>query len=240
MMNEKNEPKLVSEDNVLGKKYEHPSWGVIQVSRVSGQKQLLGSNLKHQHFVTLNIGRGKKYIGDSGEERIHGGMRGELIEVALSEAQWAQLLSSMNMGSGVPCTLTYINKERMPECPEDDVRERFHRTVQADVAGFANNLNKLQREIAARFEDPKALTKVEKKEILSKLDSVLTELQSNMPFVLEMFEEKLEQQVAAAKTDIDSFLAYKAQLLGMKDLQEHLALNEGDARELSPGNVEEG
>lgn len=35
----------------------------------------------------------------------------------MSEGQWARLLSSLNVGSGVPCTITTVNGEEVPDPP---------------------------------------------------------------------------------------------------------------------------
>lgn len=237
-----NEPVLVSEDNVLGKQYQHPSYGVVQLSRVSGLKTLFGSNLRHQHFVALRIGGASRYVGDSGEERIHGSsMRGELVEVCMSEAQFGQLLSSMNMGTGVPCTLTYVNKQQIADCPVDHVKERFQETIKEDARKLSAQLSKIKSEIAARFADPRALTKVEKQDLLKKLDLALMEMTENIPFVQEMMQEKLEEQVIAAKTEIDSHLQMRAQQIGMQNIQERVAvLGEGfDDRPALPSGKEE-
>jgi len=101
MAREIEEPKLVKEDH-HGKSYEHPAFGQIRASRVSGHAVLYGSDFVHQGFVTITISTSQLqrtlarewYFGKS-----------EVIEVALSEAQWATFVSSMNMGSGVPCTI---------------------------------------------------------------------------------------------------------------------------------------
>lgn len=232
------EPKLVKRDDLMGDAtYEHPAWAVVQVSRRSGLVDLFGSALQHQHYVALTIGRADKIVSDNGEERTFGGLRGELIEINMSEAQWGQLLSSMNMGGGVPCTLTYVNGERVPEAPPSRMVDQYHDAAKERAKELGKELIELRKTIETRFADKKPLTVKEKEELLNKVNMAVMSLVDRLPFVQSMMQESLEKQVAAAKTEIDSFLQYKAQLLGFKQITDKIAtLTEGDTKELGDGS----
>lgn len=224
MKREHVDPVLIQGDSILGDTHwEHPSWAVVQVGRVSGLADLFGSALQHQHYIKLSIGRAQKIVSDNGEERAFGGLRGEIVEILLSEAQWAQLLSSMNMGQGVPCTLNYLDKKKVPECPPSRLSAQFHEAVQEDVKKLALQLQELQQVMSERFSDKRALTKDEKNELLGRANSAIRTLTDKLPFIQQMFQEKLEEQVAGAKIEIDSFLAFKAQLLGFQEITDKVA-----------------
>ena len=232
------EPVLVGEDKQMGDKtYEHPAWGIIQVSRRSGLADLFGSALQHQHYVSLSIGPARKVVTDHGEERASGSIRGELIEINMSEAQWGQLLSSMNMGGGTPCTLTYVNGQRVPEAPPSKMVDQYHDAAKERAREVGKELLELQEAIKTRFADKKPLTVKEKEELLNQINMTVMGLVDRLPFVQSMMQEALEKQVAAAKTEIDSFLQYKAQLLGFKQITDKIAtLTEGDIKELGDGS----
>lgn len=218
------EPTLVSEDKQMGDRtYEHPAWGIIQVGRRSGLADLFGSALQHQHYISLSIGPARKIVSDHGEERASGSIRGELIEVNMSEAQWAQLLSSMNMGGGIPCTLNYVNGQRVPEAPPSEMVDQYHDAAKERAREIGKELLELQETIKTRFADKKPLTVKEKDELLGKVNMTVMALVDRLPFVQSMMQEALEKQVAAAKTEIDSFLQYKAQLLGFKEISDKVA-----------------
>jgi hypothetical protein len=227
------EPTLVSEDKQMGDRtYEHPAWGMVQVSRVSGLVDLFGSALQHHHFVRLSIGSARKVVSDSGEDRHSGSIRGEIVEVLLSEAQWAQLLSSMNMGGGVPCTLNYISGERLPEMPPSAMVDQYHDAAKQQTQEIGQELLDLQKAIAERFADKKPLTIKEKEDLLGRVNSTVRALVDRLPFIQSMMQEALEKQVAAAKTEIDSFLQFKAQLLGFQQITEKIAsLSDGKGEE---------
>lgn len=88
-----------------GKAYEdyreyHPAYAMIGAARVTtmtagGGARLFGSDFRHQAYVTVTI-RTASLSRTAQAEYIHG--ETELIEVALSEAQWATFVSSMNVG----------------------------------------------------------------------------------------------------------------------------------------------
>ena len=86
---------------------KHPAFGTIGVFRTSGQRHLFGSPLqRHQGYVTIRVNHAEKVRSGRGYYWYFA--RKNIIEVALSEAQFAQLITSWNVGEGVPCTLDSI------------------------------------------------------------------------------------------------------------------------------------
>ena len=106
------------EDGHKDHKENHPAYGSIQVSRVSGQATLFDSEFQHQHYICLRISSAEVLRGLS-NNWIH--QKGGLphIEIEMSEAQWATAISSLNSGSGSPCTLKHVNGERVPKIERD-------------------------------------------------------------------------------------------------------------------------
>lgn len=226
-----NEPKQVGEEGLHGDRtYEHPSWGTISACRTSGHQTLFGSALRHMHYISLRIDRGQMTVDRHGREGVHSRSAGcgEYIEVMLSEAQWGQMLSTPNTGAGTPCTINYVMGEKIPECPPGKMKARFHETIKADAEAVVDELDTFQKELVERFENSKPLTKAEKQQIIDRMSTILRGVGDKMPFVQQMFTEKLEEQVAEAKIEIDSFLAHRAHQLGMGQIREQVAsLDEG-------------
>ncbi|KKL96942.1 hypothetical protein LCGC14_1839510, partial [marine sediment metagenome] len=100
--NESQEPTIeVTKDDPINDTVErHPAYAQIGAMRVSGSHgaYLYGSDFRHQHYIMIQIHDSVLHRSLSGD-RAHSGKR--LIEVALSEAQWATFVSSLNQGSGV-------------------------------------------------------------------------------------------------------------------------------------------
>src|SRR5882672_2554814 len=86
-------------------KREHPAYAMIGAYRwTGGGNQLFASPIKHNAGVTIRIveahEQGDQYVWRQFGQKV-------ICEVNLSEAQWASFVTAMNVGSGVPCTLSY-------------------------------------------------------------------------------------------------------------------------------------
>ena len=104
--------------------HEHPSYGVISFSRTyGGEKNLFGSSIKHQNTIRMKVSHAKL------ERRLnedHVYEKDKIIEVEMSEAQFAQAITSLNSAAGVPVTLLYTQKEgKIPPCNFSNKRETF-------------------------------------------------------------------------------------------------------------------
>jgi hypothetical protein len=97
------DPTIEKVDSPISDSVEkHPAYAQIGASRVSGGTYLYGSNFAHQHYVTISITKSELNRSLS-RDWASGGE--EYIEVALSEAQWASFVSTLNSGTGIQCTL---------------------------------------------------------------------------------------------------------------------------------------
>jgi hypothetical protein len=101
------EPTRVATNNAWSEYEEnHPAYGMIGASRVSGGAYLYGSDFRHQHWMTIRIHHGRLLRSDLSYD--HYMAEGQIIEVELSEAQWATFVSAANVGDGVPCTINWV------------------------------------------------------------------------------------------------------------------------------------
>jgi hypothetical protein len=122
MMNNFEHPTIERRENdPLSDSVErHPAYAQIGASRVSGRAFLYGSDFDHHAYMTISIYKSELHRGLSCDRAFS---RGEIIEVALSEAQWATFVSTLNVGSGVQCTIQHLNRERVPQLPEAPKRK---------------------------------------------------------------------------------------------------------------------
>lgn len=181
---------------------KHESFGFIRASRVSGHTELFDSAIKHQHYVTITIGEAEQHRRHS-ETYVHGSIRG-LIEVSMSEAQFAQFITSMNVGSGAPCTLTWVNGQyRSPPPADINTRETFESEVKAKADKVGWNLKEGIAEVKSLLDKGKA-NKGELKVALEKLETAQRELVSNMPFLMKQFAEGVEKLTERAKMDLNA------------------------------------
>lgn len=200
------------------KRLEHPSFGLISIHHVNGHSTLFGSPIQHMGTIRLQIHTAAQYRSLHEDKYIHKDVL-PIIEVEMSESQFARMITSPNCGEGEPCTLRQINfdgkKFRPPPPPRDDLSQSFHDDVKADVSKAASNIKDLYQRVSELFAAKKVIGVNDKAEILKEIGLCLQHVESNMPFVLSMFEEHIEKQVDNAKTEIDSFLKARALQLGM-------------------------
>lgn len=216
---------------------EHPSYGMVGFSRITGNPgRLFGSPLRsHESFVTLRVSHGQR-IHELGYDRFYSGIRGNVLEVILSAGQFSELLTTMNIGSGIPCTIRYINGEEIPKPPEDveleveKVRKGFKKDLKDIVAQIKKDREKLEELLSK-----KTLSKADKDTISWMVAKVEQHVEANMPFMLRQFEEASETVVKHAKAELDSFVTSNVISEGLRAIKERA---EAKVPELPPKKEE--
>lgn len=178
----------------------HPAFAQIGAYRTrGGNTALYGSDFNHHAYMTIKITRSELNRGLNRDW--HYG-RGEIIEVALSEAQWATFVSTPNMGSGTPCTLQALEGRIIPGLPDPTNRsDQFRGEIKA-------KLEKTVQKVADTLAGVEALglPKGKTAALRETLASLLTELHSNLPFVASQFEEHMEDTVEKAKIEVHGYM----------------------------------
>lgn len=208
----------MSDDEIHEK---HESYAMVSFSRRTGDPGVLfGSPLHHHHsYIALTIRRAER-IHNLGHDRFYGSMRGDLIEVDLSPAQFAELLTTMNVGMGVPCTLRYLDGKQMEKPPTVEMEtEKVQTSFEKDTKKLVHSLEQKQHQIDEILEK-KALSKDDRAKIRSLLDTAIREVGSNMPFMLERFSEATEKVTTHAKAEVDAFITHNVILEGIRAIQE--------------------
>ncbi len=200
---------------------EHESFGTIRLSRCSGQHQLFGSAVDHHSFITLTICEATHIRSNLHYDRISAGK--ELIEVALSQVQLSEMLFNMNAGEGTPCTLMrrvvdnkYVSMKPPPATTKQEAYEEEFKKELKDLCGHMKELVAAARSLEAK---PTA-TKGDRKELTAKAEKALQDLECNMPFIIKMFNEKVEKVVTEAKGEIEAYAGHIVQQTGLKALAE--------------------
>lgn len=216
----------------------HPAFGVVGFSRVSGNPgKLFGSNLTtHGSYIMLRISQAKRRH-DLGRDLVMADRRERAIEVSLSAEQFAQLLTTMNVGDGVPCTITRRDGKRVPDMPagEKSEPERIQENFEENTKEFTAQLGVGIKEARESLRGKAPMRRKERDHIAEVLEWVLREVQSNMPFHLRQFQESTDRTVNQAKAEVDSFVTTVAFNAGMDKLREVMA---GDGPKMLPERTE--
>jgi hypothetical protein len=171
---------------------------------VSGHATLFNSDFRHQHYITIRIKRAS-LRRDLSNDWIFGGQ--ELIEVALSEAQWATFISTLNHGDGVPCTLNWLPDGLVPGIePDLDRRAQFRGEVSEHIVDALASIDEVLASPGLRKKDKEALERAKR------------QMQGNLNFIVEQFDEHAEKTLEKAKIEVEAYLTGAVQRAGLKAL----------------------
>lgn len=112
----------------------HPSYGLVRLGHVSSSSRtpMVGSRAYHTRRICLEISRGRVYRGQNEEHAFdeHWIEDSDIVRCYLTYSQFAELISNMNQGSAIPCTLSYVMDERMSQPPRpESFAGRFKKRV---------------------------------------------------------------------------------------------------------------
>lgn len=220
------------------KVYTHESYGQVSFSRIqsTGGRRLYGSSLaSHLTTVRLRIARSGRRHGLS-QDWFH--ERERIVEVELSAAQFAELLTTMNAGAGVPCTIVSLGRDRMEEPPPveteaEAVRTGFHE----DMARIVAETKAWRAEVMTALDGAKGITKATRDLVTKGVDRVVQHLAANAPFVVESFQEASARVVSAAKAEVDAFMLHNVIQAGLAHVRGLNAAQPDDGRHVIDTNL---
>ena len=203
---------------------EHESFGMISLSRVSvggdDQRMFFGSDVSHDAAIMLTIHSAHEVVNDSGFTRYHPAR--QIVELYLTPSQFSTLLTSLNYGSGVPCTLrtrpadgaefvscqfpTSVTKSQRIR---DAVKKRA-----GDLISQVRNLTAITKELV----DGK-VNKTILKEFEKKIVHIQTDIEHNLPWYAEVIQDHLDKAVVDAKADVDEFVTQTIVKTGIETIK---------------------
>ena len=202
-------------------KEEHPSYGMIDIARVTTtpKQPLFGSSILHGELIALRI---KHAEVDRHLNRHWYFGRNEIVEVWMSYSQFTQAIMSMNT-SGVPVTIKHIYNKSV-EQKEDlkNTKELFSKEFQSQLNKTLRQSHDMIDKINNICNSPNPIKKSERQELRSLADSININLKSNLKFILQSFEEQMNETITEATGEIESFFENKIRSLGIESLQEKI------------------
>lgn len=195
----------------------HPAFGMISLCRTtcSPTSVLFGSAVKHGNYISLTIKEAERHASNSHDFYFG---RKELIRVIISGTQLGDMLTSMNAGDGVPCTIQRFNGEGRPP-----IEEFF--TVQDEAqAQMAQQLDQLFEKSKVLLDKARGIVekgspkKAEKEELLSLLTQLNHGIGSNLRFAGKCFDEKVEKMMTQAKGEVEAFISNRIHSAGLDAL----------------------
>ena len=122
--------------------YEHDSFGLLSFSRLSSNigTPLFGSSIKHSNTIRMEVKRGSvsRHLAS---DWYHDDQGPPIVQVEMSYTQFAEAVSAMNCGVGVPVTLMRVNGEKMPPCEIISKISEFSDEFEKDMVEIASRAN---------------------------------------------------------------------------------------------------
>lgn len=196
----------------------HPSYGLIGISRVNGHQHFFGSDTKPDSYIDIRIKRAEQ-SNEIGRSWYFG--RERLIELRMTNTQFAEMITSLNQGEGIPCTLEFVKGEgKIEQEKEKEYKVDFHKRKMSE------NAKKVLERLNSQIEDAtKSIQKLPKKdqENLNVIFSSLKrELNQNFPWYMQQYYETMETVAQDIKSNMEADLMHKLQQLGLETLQNAL------------------
>lgn len=198
-----------------GEIHSHPAFGQLQITRGQGVSGVLyGSDFHHQHSIRLVLFGSERHRHLSNDW--HHANHKTVVEIEMSEAQWAHFVSSHGMGGGTPVTIRYVRDVGMiPGIPRPvDRSKEFADEMKKTMAQATGSIAKMRE-----FVDGLNIPKARYKELMGFLSSIEAGIGNSAHFVAEQFGEHMEQVKTAAKIEIDGYLGNTAARIGLSNLK---------------------
>lgn len=211
-------------------KKQHPSYGMIRIcrSQVGGPgTALFGSSIMHNNVIRLSISRGE-LERERNEDKFYakGSRKDKIVEVEMSYTQFAEAITSLNIGEGIPVTITNINGEQIEQCPYRNRQKIMRREMNEAVHDVMQELEKRSEEIEKLLKEKRVLSREDRDNILWALKSVRQELKSNLPYLQTMYSEQMDKTLTEAKGEFEACLQNKMNSIALAVISEQMKKEE--------------
>lgn len=227
-------------------KKQHPSYGMIRFARSSiggSGTALFGSSIMHNNVIRLSISKGMMEREGNEDWFLAGtDINDMIVEVEMSYTQFAEAITSLNIGEGIPVTITKVNGTFVEPCPYSDRQKVMRREVDEATRDLVRQLEKRSEEIEKLLDEKRVLSREDRRNIVSTLKNVRQELKSNIPYLQKLFAEQMDKTVTEAKGEFETYLQNKMNSIALAAIseqmkQEEISLNRNMIPELE---VQEG
>ena len=206
-----------------GTYFTHDAYGTIRLTNPQGgSSTLFGSDIGHDNRVRIEICRARL-------DRSHGRdwifPRETVVDVEMSHAQFAQFITSSGKGDGTPCTLIVAPSpdtrvQAMPAIANIETKHAtFKREIRDEAIKTVEFLEKQVDVLVSLVANGKPRIS-ELKDISRSLKVTLSNLPSNMEFVVSSAEEALERATSDAKIEVEAYIAATAQRIGLNHISQ--------------------
>ena len=191
---------------------------MISVSRIHHQPEyLFGSDVEHMNTVVLRIHHGE-HIRDETLHRDIFNDTGTIIEVQMTEQQFAAMITTMNVSGGSPCTISRLNGKTVAKPPKHRQQQVFERELRDAGTKMTEELTAIEKELESAIETGK-LNKTTLRDLLKRLHYAQCAVKDNLPFLYRQYHETLDNAARDAETALHGRLIGVFQQLGLDNVK---------------------
>lgn len=209
---------IISED-ALGTSYKHPSFGMLSFNRThGGHSNLFGSSIQHNDTIHMVLREGVVTRGLNDDWYVG---EDEILEVEMSQSQFAELITSMNVGTGTPCTIKYLRgKGRINEADFINKRQQITNEFKECMNERMSDAKEFYDEVKGLFTTKKSIGKGDREMILRRLANVTQGMESSSKFIFDQFQNQIDKTITEAKGEIEAFAQNKINAIAQQALVE--------------------
>ena len=204
---------------MLNEKQEHESYGMIGISHTTCNHRfpLFGSSIKHDRLITLEI-KHAEVERSLYSDRYYGQAR-PIIKINMSPAQFAQFITTPNVGDGVPCTIRSIGVAQMDDPPFQGKQQVYNEELQAEFKKAIDDADELLTGAQEILTQKRTMKVADKAELHGKIKALVQHIKDNMPFLHEQYTRAMEKTEVEAKAAIEEFYTSASLKLGKEALE---------------------
>lgn len=199
--------KIVEQEQYGGKQLEftHPSYGMAVFHRFQGgSSKFYGSPIDCRGGIELTISEGRMIQSELSDDNYFAGKT--LAQIRMTEHQFAQLITQMNMGSGVPVTIAYINNTDRKYVPFPTKHDRLKKELEKKLNQKTTTIYEFVEKYGAQLQGTGGLSASEKREIFTALVNALQGIETTPLWIMKMWEEYTQDIMSHMKTEIRTWI----------------------------------
>lgn len=208
----------------------HESFGIVSISRqFGGTFRLFGSQVQtHPVTYELEVHRAQRihsnlhydrFRKDTSQDRGYGATH--IVSIRLSAAQLTDMITNMNNGEGVPCTLDSVSGVRMERVPAEHIneREQIAKDFKAKMADLRNATKPYTDDIAKILGKEGTIGKGDRKKLATLIEQLVRQSTENAGFTIDQFSEAVDKMEMHARAEVESYASSVIHAAGIANLQ---------------------
>jgi len=173
----------------------HPAFGLASFSRISTNAHMpfFGASTRPEHYIEMKIMAGAQKRSLSSDRYREAHPRKTYIAVRMTPVQFSEMITNMNMGSGVPVTIEQFDDEAVEPLVNYDNRiKAIEKTFKIRMRKFAERLKEYDQKISTLLEKT-TLSKADRDSIKNMMHMNNMEIEKNLPYFTKCFTESAEK-----------------------------------------------